>query len=133
LIEIREFDPTQDSPALQTAIDGATFHPGAWKLEDFLQSDGGAAKVAAVIEDARGAIAFTRYTKVLRICCVWRDEADHTRNAKAVIFGIKDAVQRARASGFSEVQIQTSNPKLAQFLENVLKMKKSDGEFILYV
>lgn len=131
MIQINPFDPTQDSPALQKAIDGAVFHPGAWKLADFLPDE--STKVCAVISDQNGPIAYTRYTKVLRVCCVWNDEADYSRNAKAVIFGIKDAVTRARASGFSEVIIQSANPKLATFLENVLKMKKSDGEFLLYV
>jgi hypothetical protein len=137
MIQIQEFDPTKDSPALQKAIDGAVFHPGAWRLADFITTEedaiGNPPKVVAVISDDRGPIAFTRYTKVLRICCVWNDEADYSRNAKAIIFGVKDAVNRARASGFSEIIIQSSNPKLANFLENVLKMKKSDGEFVYYV
>ena len=132
MIRINPFDP-KDSPVLQKAIDGATFHPGAWRLEDFISEDSDRPKVVATISDDKGAIAFTRYTKVLRICCVWNDESDHSRNARAVIFGIKDAVTRARASGFSEIIIQSSNPKLANFLENVLKMKKSDGEFLLHV
>ena len=131
MIQIREFDPTKDSPALQTAINGAVFHPGAWTLGHFLPD--ASTKAVAVISDNNGPIAYTRYTKVLRVSCVWNDEADYSRNAKAVIFGIKDAVTRARTSGFSEVIIQSANPKLANFLENVLKMKKSDGEFLLYV
>jgi hypothetical protein len=131
VIQIREFDPTQDSPALQTAIDGAVFHPGAWTLAHFLPDT--STKACAVITDGDGPIVYTRYTKVLRIGCVWNDEDDYSRNAKAVIFGIKDAVTRARASGFNEIIIQSANPKLAAFLENVLKMKKSDGEFLLYV
>ena len=132
MIQITPFDP-KDSPALQTAIDGAVFHPGAWTLADFISDDPDRPKVVAVISDQNGPIAYTRYTKLLRVCCVWNDEADYSRNAKAIIFGIKDAVTRARASGFTEIIIQSSNPKLANFLENVLKMKKSDGEFLLYV
>jgi hypothetical protein len=64
---------------------------------------------------------------------VWNDEADYSRNAKAVIFGIKDAVTRARASGFNEIQIQTDNEPLKKFLTKVPGMRESHGEFLLQV
>lgn len=131
MIDIRQMTG-EDIPLLQTAIDNATSHPGNWEVGNFVSTES-KPRVANVIEDSQGPIAFTRYTKSLRLCCVWNDENDVSRNAKAIIFGVKDAVERARASGFSEVLIQTSNPKLEAFFTQVLKMKKSDGEFIMYV
>jgi hypothetical protein len=121
-----------DIPTLQAAIDNAIHHSGYWEVGDFVSTES-KPRVANVIEDKDGPIAFTRYTKTLRLCCVWNDEADVHRNSRAIIFGIKDVVERARASGFSEIIIQTSNPKLEAFFTQVLKMKKSDGEFIKYV
>jgi hypothetical protein len=122
----------QDYPALQAAMARDTFHPGEWKVEDFIHT-AESPKVATVIEDSQGPITFVRFTKTLRICCVWNDEADNSRNARAVIFGIRDAVQLARANGFNEIIIQTNHIKLATFLTKVLKMKQSSGEFILAV
>lgn len=122
----------QDYPSLQTAIDSGTIHPGEWKVEDFIHT-AEVPKVSTVIEDSQGPIAFVRFTKTLRICCVWNDEVDHHRNARAVIFGIRDAVVMARANGFTEIIIQTSHMKLATFLTEVMKMKQSGSEFTLAV
>jgi hypothetical protein len=86
-----------------------------------------------VIEDSKGPIAFVRYTKTLRISCVWSDGNDISRNARAIIQGINDAVQKARDSGFSEIIITTNHKKLAVFFEQVIKMTKSGDEYILAV
>ena len=122
----------QDYPALQAAIDAGTLHPGLWEIGDFIHASE-SPKMCTVIEDAKGPIAFVRFTKALRISCVWNDEADNSRNARAIIFGIQDAVQLARANGFSEIIIQATSEKLSIFLTKVLKMKQSGSEFILAV
>jgi hypothetical protein len=131
-IEIRNLTE-DDIPALQKAIEVDTFHPGEWKVEDFLSSPDKPPVATNVIEDQNGPIAFVRYTKTLRISCVWNDGADVSRNARAIIQGIHDAVLKARASGFSEIIITTSHSKLATFFERVMKMTKSGDEYLLAV
>ncbi len=122
-----------DLPALQAAIDADTFHPGEWKVDHFLAAEGKPPCVANVIEDRDGPIAFVRYTKTLRISCVWNDGAATAKNARAIIQGIQDAIQKARASGFTEIIITTKHPKLASFLIRIMGMTQSDGEYVLAV
>jgi hypothetical protein len=122
----------QDIPALQAAITRDTFHQGEWEVNDFIHTPT-SPKVSTVIEDAQGPIAFVCFTKTLRITCVWNDEVENHRNAKAIIFGIRDAVQLARANGFTEIIITTTHDKLATFFTQVMKMKQSGSEFLLAV
>ena len=136
-IEIRPFDKA-DIPVLQAAIDRDTFHPGEWSVKHFYDdpNDPEALKIpkeVTTMSDSRGPIAFVRYTKSLRISCVWNDETDNHRNGRAIINGILDAVTKARASGFTEIIITTESEKLATFFEKVLKMKRSRDEFLLQV
>lgn len=127
MIDIRKFN-SRDIPALQKAIDADKFHPGEWNVEHFTPP-----ATVNVIEDSKGPIAFVKYTKTLRISCVWSDGDDVSRNARAIIQGIEDAVQKARASGFTEIIITTNHKKLATFFERVIKMTKSGDEYILAV
>ena len=129
-----------DIPDLQVAIEKDTFHPGEWTVEHFFKIDAEPDVTkyqppvsSHVIQDDNGPIAFVRFTKTLRISVVWNDGMDNSRNAKAVIFGIREAVSKARASGFSEIIISTNHPRLAVFLDKVIKMTKSGDEFILAV
>jgi len=136
-IEIRPFSET-DIPALQAAIDRDTFHPGEWSVKHFYDdpADPDALKIpkeVATMSDSKGPIAFVRYTKSLRISCVWNDETDNHRNGRAVLNGILDAIKKARASGFSEIIITTESEKLATFFERIMKMKRSRDEFLLQV
>lgn len=136
-IEIRPFDKT-DIPVLQAAIDRDTFHPGEWSVKHFYDdpNDPDALKIpkeVTTMSDSKGPIAFVRYTKSLRISCTWSDEKDVHRNARAIIFGVRDALNRAHASGFTEVIITTESEKLATFFARVLGMKKSQQEFLLQV
>jgi len=125
-INIRIFTDA-DIPALQKAIDADTFHPGEWQVDHFTTTP------TDVIEDQNGPIAFVRYTKTLRISCVWSDGADISRNARAIIQGLNAAVQKARASGFTEIIITTSHKRLADFFTTVMKMTKSGDEYLLAV
>lgn len=136
-IEIRPFSET-DIPALQAAIDRDTFHPGEWNVKHFYDdpADPEALKIpkeVATMSDSKGPIAFVRYTKSLRISCMWNDETDNHRNGRAVLNGILDAIKKARASGFTEIIINTESEKLATFFERILKMKRSRDEFLLQV
>ena len=137
MVDIRGFTQ-EDVPALQKAIDADTFHPDEWRVEHFYNPNLDPetytpALVTTVIEDQHGPIAFVRFTKTLRISCMWNDAQDVRRNARAIIHGIRDAVQQARASGFSEIIITSSHPKLATFLERIMKMTKSGDEYLLSV
>jgi hypothetical protein len=125
-----------DLPALQAAIDRDKLHPGEWKVEHFYDQPAienlyQAPVYTQVIENQNGPIAFVRYTKTLRISCVWNDAEDYSRNAKAVILGLANAVKLARGDGYSEIVITTSHPKLADFLTKVMKLTKSDSEYLL--
>ena len=136
-IEIRPFSET-DIPALQSAIDRDTFHPGEWSVKHFYDDpkDPDALKIpkeVTTISDSKGPIAFVRYTKSLRISCMWNDETDNHRNGRAVLNGILDAVNKARANGYTEIIIATESEKLATFFERILKMKRSRDEFLLQV
>lgn len=132
MTRLREFNEA-DIPALEAAIAKDTFHPGEWKVRHFVPEPGDAPVNVSVIEDSQGPITFVRYTKTLRISCVWNDAADTSRNARAIIFGIRDAAQKAQASGFTEIIITTESDKLATFFEKVMKMTKRASEFVLPV
>ena|SRR5258708_2011278 len=134
---IRDFS-SSDVPALQRAIDVDTFHPGEWTVEHFYNPQPDPEKYnpavqSEVIEDSQGVVTFVRFTKTLRISCVWNNAADVSRNARVIVRGIKDAVTKARAGGFSEIIITTHHPRLADFLEKVIKMTRRDSEFLLLV
>lgn len=132
-MKIRERELTIDDVVpLRGAISRDTFHPGEWEVSHFFSQPGQPVS-SHVIEDEKGPIAFVRFTKTLRISCVWNDGEDFSRNARAIIFGIRKAVERARASGFTEIIITTSHPKLAEFLTRVIGMSKSDGEYLMSV
>lgn len=133
-MEIRDLK-AEDLPALQDAIDRDTFHPGEWAVSDFTAplEDGSyhPARFAQVIETSKGPVTFVRYTKVLRISCVWNDVEDASRNAKAVILGVRNAIEMARSSGFSEIIITSDHEKLSDFLVRSLGMTKRGSEHLL--
>ena len=125
---MRPFE-SADIPALEDAIKRDTFHPGEWRVDHFTAGP----VSSSVIEDDKGPIVFVRFTKTLRISVVWNDGADTSRNARAIVFGIKDAVEKARRSGFTEIIITTSHPKLQVFLTRVMNMTRSGDEYLLAV
>lgn len=118
-MKTRPFE-SSDVPALQIAIDADTFHPGEWEIEYFTHPS----VYAEVIEDSKGPVVYTLFTREskeqLRISCVWVDGADISRNARAVIFGVKDAVVKARSSKYTEILIESGYPPLRTFLERAL-------------
>lgn len=129
MIDIRDFSKDDLAP-LQEAIDRDKIHPGLWKIEHF--SDETPKKVE-VISDQQGPIAYVRFTKTLRISCVWNDAKDNHRNARAIIHGIRDAVIQARKSNFTEIIITAESDELVKFLSNVMKMSQQSNEFVLQV
>ena len=135
-IEIRPFEPS-DLPALGEAI-FKDKHTPSWSVKHFYDdpTDPDALNIpkeVATMSDSKGPIAFVRYTKSLRISCVWNDETDNHRNGRAVLIGIFDAIKKARASGFTEIIIRSDSDKLSTFLTKALRMDKQGNQHYLQV
>lgn len=126
MIDIKPIEE-KDADDLIQAINQDTFHPGEWKVTDFYDGTG----FCETVRDENGPIVFVKFTKSLRISVVWADSENHHRNAQAIVLGIKDAVEKARGQGYTEIIIQTNVPKLANFLTRVIGMRKSGDEFLL--
>ena len=86
-----------------------------------------------VYEDEVGPIGILRYSKTLRLMTVWCDNKDRERNAASVIKAIGDAVEKAKASGFTEIVFNTESPTLAKFCMTQLGFEESKGEYVRYV
>lgn len=114
----------KDVPMLQTALDRNEFHPGQ-KPEWYTGSN----MYSVVYEDEQGPIGVLRYTKTLRLCTVWCDNADHTRNGASIIQAIKDSVEMAEQSGYTEILFKTNSKLLAAFCVGKLGFEESQGEY----
>ena len=126
MINIRPFNRVTDVEALGEAIEKDTLHPGAWTVDHFTDP----MLYSEVIEDADGPVIFARFTKTLRISCVWATPDNAGRNARAAIKGLTDAVEKAKASGFTEVLVLTNHPPLAEFLKK-FGFAEAKGEYLL--
>lgn len=118
----------RDLETIQKACDASTFHSGLMP-EHYV----GDRKYAEIYEDGNGPIGVLSYTKTLRLCVAWCDENDRSRNAKAIIVALKNAVEKAKAAGFTEIIFETKNEKLANFCTKVMGFQASAGEYVLYV
>jgi ribonuclease HI len=118
----------KDFPMLQKAIDQNTFHPGI-PIGYYT----GENKFSEVYEDDKGPVGVVTYSKTLRIAAVWCDNNDRSRNGRATVAAIKDAVERAQSSGFTEIIFNTNSPKLAEFCTKVLGFEESQGEYVKYI
>lgn len=127
MITNRQLELT-DLPALQVAMDANKYHPDQ-KAETYA----GPRMCTKVYEDEQGTIGFLQYTKVLRLRTTWLDNNDHQRNGPSVFQAVADAVELAKASGFTEIIFQTSNPALARFASDKLGFEESKGEYRLEV
>jgi hypothetical protein len=127
MITSRPITP-EDIEILQKALDQNDFHPD--QKTEYYTNVG----VTDVYENEQGPIGFLRYTKALRLCTVWTSNADRERNAASIIQAIFDAVQKARANGYSEIIFETTSPKLSQFCADRLGFEKATGDtMVLYV
>lgn len=115
-----------DFPALQEAINKDTFHPGEWTTDHFADPT----VFPEVIEDAKGAAVFVRFSKVLRISCVWAESENMGRNARAIIAGLRDAIEQGVKSGYKEIIVTTEHPPLAEFLKK-FGFVQHDTEYLL--
>lgn len=109
----------EDLPGLQAAIDADHWHPGVWTVEPFCQPNA----MTEVVEDSKGPAVYVLFTKTLRISCLWADGDNNSRNARAIMYGMKDAIAKARGSGFTEVIVESEHPPLREFLEKMFGFK----------
>ena len=116
-----------DFPMLQRALDQYTYEHAT--SPEYTQDN----VYSEVYEDEEGPIGVLRYSKTLRLVCVWCHNDDKKRNAAATIQSIKDAVAKAKASGYTEIIFNTESPTFANFCVNVLGFKENKGEYIKYV
>jgi hypothetical protein len=120
---------TDDLPVLKAAIEADKFHPGEWKVEDFRGT-------SEVFEDSRGVIVFVHYDPEplarLRISTMWVTPDEVHRNARAIIFLVRSAAERAAMSGFKQLIFTTTHDKLSNFCTKVLKFRAIDSdEYVL--
>jgi hypothetical protein len=126
VITSRPLQP-EDTETLQKALDQNEFHPG--QKTEYYTNVG----VTDVYEDSQGPIGFLRYTKTLRLCTVWVDNNDRQRNGASVIQAIKDAVEKAKANGYSDILFSTNSAKLKAFSETLGFTEDTDHNMVLYV
>lgn len=117
-----------DLPTLQAAIDADKFHPGKWKVDDFKG-------FSEVFEDSQGPAVFALYGPEdarLRISTMWVTPDENFRNARAIVFLVNSAAERARTAGFNELIFTTTHEPLARFCVRVMKFVSIGGdEYIL--
>lgn len=113
-----------DIPMLQRALDQDPYEHG--ETSDYTR-DG---TYSVVYEDDDGPIGVLRYTKTLRLFCTWCKNDDSRKNAAVTIQAIKDSVEKARSSGFTEIVFNTESPKLAKFCQEVLGFEESQGQYV---
>jgi hypothetical protein len=115
----------EDIPMLQVALDTSVAHVGQ-KAEAYtgenMQSD--------IYEDSTGPIVCVCYTKSLRLCTAWYSEDDLRRNAVAILRGMQETIQRAKASGFTEILFDTESEKMRKFMSH-LGFKTETGTMVL--
>jgi len=126
-VEARPF-VQEDAPMLEYACQNNRFDPDcqpSWYVAP--------GRYAEVYEHEGSPVGVISYSKSLRLRSIWCDVDDRETNAKSIIQAIEDAVQKARAAGFTEIIFQTDNPALAKFCTSKLGFEESRGEFIKYV
>ena len=115
-----------DYAALQVAMDKDPFHPGEWKVSHF------EGQCAEVFEDLKGPVVYVLYTghgeTGLRISTVWNDSLDVHRNARAIVFLVRQTADRARQIGIKELVFSTTHAKLATFCSKVLGFTSKGGD-----
>ena len=116
----------KDIPRLKAALDQDTYEhcqPGEYLMQ-------GAYSV--VYEDEQGPIGVLRYTKILRLVAVWCNNADKRRNAASAVQAVKDAVEQAKANGYTDIVCQTDSESLKRFYVTQLGFKEAGRTLVLY-
>ena len=117
----------KDLPMLKQALDQDTFEhcdPEQYTMDH---------AYSVVYEDGKGPIGVLRYTKTLRLVCVFCDNDDKERNAAGAIQAVVDAVAQAKANGFTEILCETESPLLKKFYVEKLGFKEAGNTLVLHV
>lgn len=100
-----------DIPLLQRALDQDQFEHAT--VPQYTM-DGA---FSEVYEDKDGPIGILRYTKTLRLVCVWCDNKDLKRNAVGAAKAVRDAITKAKTNGYTDIIFETESPTLQKFME----------------
>ena len=117
----------KDLPMLKQALDQDTFEhcdPEQYTMDH---------AYSVVYEDGKGPIGVLRYTKTLRLVCVFCDNDDKERNAAGAIQAVVDAVAQAKANGFTDVICETESTSLKNFYVRHLGFKEAGNTLVLHV
>jgi hypothetical protein len=117
----------KDIPMLERALDQDTFEhcePKQYTMDH---------AYSVVYEDEQGPIGVLRYTKTLRLVCVFCDNDDKLRNAAGAAQAVIDAVAQAKANGFTEISCETESPSLKKFYVERLGFKEAGNTLVLHV
>lgn len=104
-----------DLEEIEKASNADKIHPGLWTKEHFTRPN----VQTEVVEDSKGPAVYVLFTKTLRISVVWADGESVSRNAKAVLFGLQDAILKAKSSGFTEIVVESEHWPLRLFLRKI--------------
>jgi len=118
---------SKDLPILQAALGQDTFEHCEAKNYTMDNS------FSVVYEDEQGPIGVLRYTKTLRLVCVFCDNEDKQRNAVGAIQAVKDAIVQAKANGFVDVICETESESLKKFYVNHLGFKEAGKTLVLHI
>jgi len=118
---------SKDLPMLKAALDQDTFEHCEAKNYTMDNS------FSVVYEDEQGPIGVLRYTKTLRLVCVFCDNEDKQRNAVGAIQAVKDAIAQAKANGFVDVICETESESLKKFYVNHLGFKEAGKTLVLHI
>jgi len=117
----------KDIPMLEKALDQDTYEHN--EPNDYVMKNA----YSVVYEDEQGPIGVLRYTKTLRLVCVWCDNADKRRNAASAVQAVKDAVAQAKANGYTDVTCATESPLLKKFFVEQCGFKELGNSLVLPV
>jgi hypothetical protein len=90
---------------------------------EFMYQEGG---ITNVYSDEKGPVLFVRASKTLRLFVQFSE--DKERNGKALIETLPLMVEKAKASGYTELIFSTTNPALSRFCCKHLGFTQSDNE-----
>ena len=118
---------SKDLPMLKQALDQDKFEhcdPEQYTMDH---------AYSVIYEDEKGPIGVLRYTKTLRLVCVFCDNDDKERNAAGAIQAVVDAVAQAKANGFTEILCETESESLKRFYVKHLGFKEAGKTLVLHV
>jgi hypothetical protein len=118
---------TEDRDAVETACAASE---GNWELSEFQEMESHP-RYCAVVEDANSPIAFVRFTKSLRVTCLWTNGSDRARNTLATKRGLEEAIALGRANGFTEIVVCAISEDQRQFLVTECGMQAEYGACVI--